>query len=566
MITRFFIFRIILYTFIFVGIFNSSHSKVSKFNYDAKNISNYFSGLISFNDSDYKNSQKFFKKLDNFEDENLKYSSNFIYSLINLGKYNEALQYSTKLENKKQSNFESNLFLGLYEFKTKNYDKAEFYFKKIEMNYENQFIFDALKISLSSWSKISKSKDKNDIKLINSPHPAYENLFLIQKAFAHCYVESSDTEQKFKNIIDDEQSGFSRYNFFFANYLFNNGQEEEASKFINLAYQKYPGNLLIKQFRKNLKNKEKFNGEFNCKNTSHILGEILYVFANALSSQRDYKNSNFYISLSKFLNPKFLSYDTLLAENLTILKKDDDANQTYKKISTLGSVYKWYSAKKIAELMDEEGSQDSINFLSKKYKEIKPGIHEIFDFANFLRLKEDYKKSINLYSELLLKIKPSDKLYPKILERRGMAYERNDQWDLAEKDLIMSLKLFPKEPYVMNYLAYSWVEKNKNIETALKMLREANDLKKHDGYITDSLGWALYKLKNFSEAKKYLEKAVTLMPRDPVVIDHFADCLWMNNFKIQARYYWKNTLNMKSLDEDLKKEIQNKLLFGLKST
>ena len=107
MITRFFIFRIILYTFIFLGIFNSSHSKVYKFNYDAKNISNYFSGLISFNDSDYKNSQKFFKKLDNFEDENLKYSSNFIYSLINLGKYNEALQYSTKLENKKQSNFEA---------------------------------------------------------------------------------------------------------------------------------------------------------------------------------------------------------------------------------------------------------------------------------------------------------------------------------------------------------------------------------------------------------------------------------------------------------------------------
>ena len=43
----------------------------------------------------------------------------------------------------------------------------------------------------------------------------------------------------------------------------------------------------------------------------------------------------------------------------------------------------------------------------------------------------------------------------------------------------------------MNYLAYSWIEKNKNIEEALTMLREANKLKKSDGYITDSLGWAL---------------------------------------------------------------------------
>ena len=147
-----------------------------------------------------------------------------------------------------------------------------------------------------------------------------------------------------------------------------------------------------------------------------------------------------------------------------------------------------------------------------------------------------------------------------------MAYERSDKWNLAEKDLLMSLKIFPKEPYVMNYLAYSWVEKNKNIQTALSMLREANQLKKHDGYITDSLGWALYKLKNFSEAKKYLEKAIILMPQDPIVNDHFADCLWMNNYKIQARYYWKNVLNLEKADRELKKKVEKKLLFGLQGT
>ena len=147
-----------------------------------------------------------------------------------------------------------------------------------------------------------------------------------------------------------------------------------------------------------------------------------------------------------------------------------------------------------------------------------------------------------------------------------MAYERSDKWNLAEKDLIKSLELLPKEPYVMNYLAYSWVEKNKNIELALKMLKEANNLKRHDGYITDSLGWALYKLENFSEAKKYLEKAIVLMPNDPIVNDHFADCLWKNNNKIQARYYWNNVLDLEDADDELKKKIKQKLLFGLKSS
>ena len=53
------------------------------------------------------------------------------------------------------------------------------------------------------------------------------------------------------------------------------------------------------------------------------------------------------------------------------------------------------------------------------------------------------------------------------------------------------------------------------------------------------------------------------MPSDPVVNDHFADCLWMNNEKIQARYYWNYVLNLESAEEKLKKQIKQKLLFGL---
>ena len=68
------------------------------------------------------------------------------------------------------------------------------------------------------------------------------------------------------------------------------------------------------------------------------------------------------------------------------------------------------------------------------------------------------------------------------------------------------------------------------------MLEEANKLRTNDGYITDSLGWALFKLQKYEEAKKILQKAVQLMPSDPIVNDHFADALWMSGKKIQARY------------------------------
>ena len=53
------------------------------------------------------------------------------------------------------------------------------------------------------------------------------------------------------------------------------------------------------------------------------------------------------------------------------------------------------------------------------------------------------------------------------------------------------------------------------------------------------------------------------MPTDPVVNDHFADCLWKNNQKIQARYYWNYVLNLEDAEEKLKNTIKKKLIFGL---
>ena len=562
---NFFIFKILLYTFIFLGIFNSSHGKILEFNQDAKNISNYFSGLISFNDSDYGVSEKFLSKLSNFEDDNKNYPTKYLQSLINLQKFNEVKKYSKKLEKNSQSNFESNLFLGLYEFKEKNYEKSLIYFNKLKPNYEHRYVFEILDTTLKGWIEIAKSKNITSIDLLNFKNTAFNNIEIIQKTFAHCYIESQNTEREFMSLLSNENFNFTRYDFFISNYYFNKKDNEKALKLINLSKEKYPTNLLIAQFKNVLIGKEKNLNNFNCKNAEDILAETFYIIANALSSSENYQLSNLYINLSKFLNPNFLSYDTLLAENLLALKKYENAKKTYKNLFKAGSVYKWYSAKRIAMIMDEKKELNSINFLSNIYSSIEPGNYQIFDYANFLRNKEKYKDSIKLYSAILKKINKDHELYPEILERRGMAYERTDSWDLAEKDLLKSLEIKPKDAYVMNYLAYSWIEKNKNIDKSLKMLKEANDIERNSGYITDSLGWALFKSKKFLESKKYLEIAIMLMPKDPVISDHYADCLWMNNFKIQARYYWNSVLKSDDADKELKKKVKDKILFGLKN-
>ena len=559
---KFRIFILLLYTLIPFGIFNLSYGKNQDFNYNANNISNYFSSLLSFSDSEHEMSQNFFKKIKDVKKNTTKQSTKYIRSLINSEKYGEAIRYSRNLENLNSKNFESNLILGLSEFKKGNYLKAKIYFNKINQDRDHFAVANILKISLAAWSSI----DAEGIEAIQNIPDRYENFRIIQKTLAYCYFDTDHVENAFKNILSNDRENFSRYNFFYANYLLKKNKFLEAKKLIEISSNENPKNLLINQLSKSITEQKKNRNQFNCRNKNHILAEIFYVVSNALSNQLNYELSNFYINLAKYLNPKFASFESLLAENLFILKKYYKSEKSYNKLSKIGSVYSWYAEKQIAFMLyDQNKKNDAVNSLKKAYQKINPDVYQIYDFANFLRNNEKYDDAITLYSSILPKIKKSNDLYPKILDKRGTSYERVNKLDLSEKDLLESLKFIPDQPYVINYLAYSWIEQGKNLDRSLKMLRKANELKKNDGYITDSLGWALYKLNKYQEAKKILKQAIILMPTDPIINDHFADCLWKNNNKIQARYYWNYVLKLESTDEKLKKTIKDKLIFGLKN-
>ena len=161
------------------------------------------------------------------------------------------------------------------------------------------------------------------------------------------------------------------------------------------------------------------------------------------------------------------------------------------------------------------------------------------------------------------KINEDHFLVPKILDRRGTSFERLGDWEKAEKDLIESLEILPDQAYVLNYLAYSWIDRGINLDKGLKMLKRASKLRENDGYIIDSLGWAYYAKKNYSEAEFFLQRAVELMPSDPVINDHYADTLWMLNKNIQARYLWNYILELDDVEQKLKDTISKKLIFGL---
>ena len=117
---------------------------------------------------------------------------------------------------------------------------------------------------------------------------------------------------------------------------------------------------------------------------------------------------------------------------------------------------------------------------------------------------------------------------------------------------------------MINYLAYSWLERRQNIEQATKMLEEAVKLSKWElGYIIDSLGWAYYLKKDYNNAEKLLKIAYEKTPSEGEVYDHYGDVLWMQKKFLQARYIWKNALSLESTDLKRKEKIKNKILHGL---
>ena len=176
---------------------------------------------------------------------------------------------------------------------------------------------------------------------------------------------------------------------------------------------------------------------------------------------------------------------------------------------------------------------------------------------------DEFEETIKLFSSILERINKSHPLYAKVTDGRGVAYERVGKWDKAEKDLLASLEASPDQAYVINYLAYSWIEKGIKIEKSLKMLEKANELKSNDPYIIDSLGWALFKLQRYEESKRYLQLAVRLLPADPTINDHYGDVLWKNGNEIQARYFWQYVLGLENVALDIEEQVKKKLIEGL---
>ena len=566
---KFLIKKIYIILFLLILVQPRVFAKDNKILYTSENISNYFLGIVSAQNDHNEKAYKYLNKVRSLKNSHSKFNIEFIRTLILLEKMDKAYTFSKSIWDENELFFEADLLLGLDSLKKKDYKNSEKYFERLnKISRHNIFFENFVGNILIAWSKASEGKQEESFSYLEKIPKPYHHFKKIQEVFLKCYFDHQDTQNFFQEIIKNKNYNFSRYNFFLANYLLFNEKDETALKIIQNARKENSSNLLIKETENYLINgkKEKIKGFFDCKNPNDSIAEFFYVIANLHSSEQNYKLSNFYFQISNHLNKKFLTNKALMAENLYYKKKYKLSKNIYESLKPIGPTYLWYASKSIAKiLLKEKGKEYSIRNLEKEFNSISnPTFENYYELANFYKDYEYYKKSIKYYSLALEEINYDHFLVSKILDRRGTSYERLGDWENAEKDLMESLNILPDQPHVMNYLAYSWIDKGINLDKGLEMLIQANKMREEDGYIIDSVGWAYYAKKNYVEAEKFLRRAVQLIPADPIINDHYGDVLWMLNKNIQARYIWGNILTLEP-SEELRDQLSKKLIFGIKN-
>jgi tetratricopeptide (TPR) repeat protein len=182
--------------------------------------------------------------------------------------------------------------------------------------------------------------------------------------------------------------------------------------------------------------------------------------------------------------------------------------------------------------------------------------------GDLLRRRERFPEAAQAYDQALARSGTAGVRDWPLFYARGISRERSGDWPQAESDLLRALELAPEQPYVLNYLGYTWADQGRNLDRAQAMLRRATELRPQDGNIADSLGWVLFRLGNLPEAITWLEKAVELESRSSVINDHLGDAYWAAGRQREAQFQWRRAMALDPEPAEMPK-IEAKLRDGL---
>ncbi len=325
-----------------------------------------------------------------------------------------------------------------------------------------------------------------------------------------------------------------------ANFYERHGQPEKAQKLYQRFVRENPGSELAEAVQDE---KPAAAPKPLIDSADAGLAEAFFDLASVVNNPETIDLALLYDRFALELRPHLTLARLLMADILSAEKQPRRSLALLDEIPS-NSPYYWSAQLRVAAALDETGQSDrAIVLLEKLSKQYPDRAGAAIQLGDILRQEKRFPEAVEAYNEAVARLRTENlparwSLY----YSRGIALERSGQWKRAEADLLHALQLKPDEPFVLNYLGYTWIDRGEHLQRALKMIEKAVSLRPEDGYIVDSLGWAHYRLGQYKLAVQYLQKASELVPEDPTINDHLGDAYWQVGREIEARYQWQMAL------------------------
>ncbi len=290
--------------------------------------------------------------------------------------------------------------------------------------------------------------------------------------------------------------------------------------------------------------------------------EALFGIARILQAQNNSDPALVLGRLALFLKPDFPNMRYIVGEILEGEGRLEEAIATYRGIAK-NSAFAWPAGLRTASALEELKRVDEAAVLLRDMaKQRTDDPAPLITLGDVLRGKKAWIEAIAAYDQAMERVGTPAKHHWRLFNSRAIALERAKMWPRAEADFLKALEFQPDQPFVLNYLGYSWLEQGLHLDRALAMIQTAVRQRPKDGYIVDSLGWGYYQLGDYENAVRELERAVELRPQDPIINDHLGDAYWRAGREREASFQWNHAL-ANGPDEDVRHSIEAKLKNGL---
>ncbi len=219
----------------------------------------------------------------------------------------------------------------------------------------------------------------------------------------------------------------------------------------------------------------------------------------------------------------------------------DQAMNSLQKITAQDPEYKESIMLQVRILEETNRSSESIDLLEKVLsveQTRQPPFYSLL--AAIYRRQELTDKAIKTLATAVALYPENEKLlyeYAILHEKRG---DHPQAMELMKK--LLSLNINHAD--ALNFIGYSWADKNIKLDEAYEYIRKALELKPQSGYIQDSLGWVYYRMGAFEKARVTLLKAVELESEDPYIYEHLGDVYRALDEIKKALHYYKKALKL----------------------